>query len=163
MDPSREDCPVCESNRGIARISPGPVIYEGTHWIVEHAYPSSLLGWVVIVLRRHVEALRMISVAEAAELGALQRTVGVALHSLLGTEKEYSVCYGEAPRFSHLHFHMVPRAPDLAEPLRGGRVFHHLKSIDPPVADDAVREFCRSMREAMGTEGLLRGDSGTAS
>ena len=92
-----DDCPVCAANQGIKRISPGPVIYEGMAWQVEHAYPSSLLGWLVIVLRRHAEALHELTEAEAEELGVLQRAAAMALHQELGCAKEYSICYGEAP------------------------------------------------------------------
>ena len=56
MNERPSDCPVCRANEGIDRISPGAVIYEGRAWQVEHAYPTSLLDWLVIVLRRHVEA-----------------------------------------------------------------------------------------------------------
>ena len=35
--------------------------------------------------------------AEAVELGELQRAVGCASREALGTEKEYSVCFGEMP------------------------------------------------------------------
>jgi len=50
-------CPVCRSNRGVERISPAPPVHEGRFWLVEHAYPCSLLGWLVIVLKGHAEAL----------------------------------------------------------------------------------------------------------
>ena len=136
------DCPVCDANSGKKRISPGAVIYEGTAWQVEHAYPSSLLGWLVIVLRRHAEALHQLEPEEAVELGVLQRAVAITLNTKLGTAKEYSICYGEAPRFSHLHVHLVPRALDVDESLRGGRVFAHLKAQDDALPLETVSEFC---------------------
>ena len=71
MTESQGDCPVCRSNEGVHRISPGVVIYEGQAWLVEHAYPTSLLGWLVIVLRRHSEALHDLTPDEATELGGL--------------------------------------------------------------------------------------------
>ncbi len=43
---------------GEQRISPGPTIYESRYWLVEHAYPCRMLGWLVIVLKRHVIAKR---------------------------------------------------------------------------------------------------------
>jgi diadenosine tetraphosphate (Ap4A) HIT family hydrolase len=51
------ECLTCESNTGEKRISPGPTIYEGNYWLVEHAYPVKTIGWLVIVLKRHAEAL----------------------------------------------------------------------------------------------------------
>jgi hypothetical protein len=50
------ECLTCKSNSGEQRISPGPTIYEGEYWFVEHAYPVKRLGWLVIVLKRHEEA-----------------------------------------------------------------------------------------------------------
>ena len=50
-------CHTCESNSGEKRISPGCQIYSGQYWLVEHAYPSDLVGWLVIVLKRHCEKL----------------------------------------------------------------------------------------------------------
>lgn len=146
-----DGCPVCASNRGERRISPGPVIHEGAWWLVEHAYPSSLLGWLVIVLRRHAEALHEITDEEAGELGLLQRTVAVALREELGCVKEYSVCYGEAPGFSHLHVHLIPRGPELDEDRRGGGIFVHLRSPEEAVAEEAVTAFCETMAESLST------------
>ena len=51
------ECWTCKSNLGEKRISPGPTIYEGKYWLVEHAYPIKMIGWLVIVLKRHAEAL----------------------------------------------------------------------------------------------------------
>jgi hypothetical protein len=53
-------CRVCQSNEGRARISPGEPIYEGDHWVVEHAYPLSAaqawhgMGWVGVTMRRRM-------------------------------------------------------------------------------------------------------------
>lgn len=51
------DCHTCRSLSGERRISPGPTIYEGRNWLIEHAYPTGLKGWLVIVLKRHADAL----------------------------------------------------------------------------------------------------------
>jgi diadenosine tetraphosphate (Ap4A) HIT family hydrolase len=66
------ECLSCRSISGEKRISPGPVIYEGTYWLVDHAYPTSHLGWLVIVLKRHAEALHELSREEFAELAEIQ-------------------------------------------------------------------------------------------
>ena len=81
------DCYTCRSISGEQRISPGPIIYEGRCWLIEHAYPTQLKGWLVIVLKRHnvhfhvvakppdlpqeltgAKVFAMINVAEAAAL-----------------------------------------------------------------------------------------------
>ena len=97
------ECVVCASNEGRQRISPGLVLHDGDHWLVEHAYPVSLLAWLVIVLKRHAEALDELTEEEARELGLLQRRVALALRDDSNCAKEYSTCFGEAPRIAHPH------------------------------------------------------------
>ena len=138
-------CLSCQSNTGRERISPGPPIYEGQFWLIEHAYPTSLLGWTVIVLRRHAEALHDLTDAECAELGRLQGAVARALRAAFGCAKEYSVCYAEVAGFEHIHFHLVPRAPGLPSTQQGGAVFSHLKSPDPVVPAPVVIRACEEL------------------
>ena len=79
MEPSEEStmsCYSCEALRGERRISPAEHIYDGRYWIVDHAWPTALVGWVVLVLRRHAAALHELTVDEFAEMGeVLARTV----------------------------------------------------------------------------------------
>ena len=42
------DCSTCRSISGERRISPGPTVYGGRYWLIEHAYPTRLKGWLVI-------------------------------------------------------------------------------------------------------------------
>lgn len=150
-------CPVCESNEGRERISPGPTIFEGEHWVVEHAYPTSLLGWMVIVLKRHAESLHELSRAEGVELGLLQWAVARAQKVQTGCLKSYSVFFAEAADFAHTHVHMVPRAVDLSPELRGGKVFAYLKAApDDVLPREQVAEFCT--RVSNDVERALAGD-----
>jgi diadenosine tetraphosphate (Ap4A) HIT family hydrolase len=48
-------------------------IYGDEHWRVAHAYDSSLLGWLIVLARRHVESLADFTEQEAASLGPLLR------------------------------------------------------------------------------------------
>src|SRR5260370_12981866 len=66
------ECFSCRSISGEKRISPGPYIHEGNYWLVDHAYPTSLKGWLVIVLKRHVEALHELSQEEFKDLADIQ-------------------------------------------------------------------------------------------
>ena len=66
------DCLTCKSISGEKRISPGPTIHEARFWYIEHAYPCKLKGWLVLVLKRHVEALHDLTQEEFLELGELQ-------------------------------------------------------------------------------------------
>jgi diadenosine tetraphosphate (Ap4A) HIT family hydrolase len=120
------DCKACPSIRGEARISPGPFIWQSPLWIVDHAYPTSLPGWVVIVPRRHVEELHALTSSEWAEYAALLPAVVTALRDVTGCAKEYVVCLAEGEGFKHIHFHVIPRMADQPESLTGPRVFGYL-------------------------------------
>ncbi len=78
-----------------------------------------MVGWLVIVLRRHAEALHELSTDEFMELGRVLELTVRALHGKLGPAKEYAACYAEAKGFEHIHFHVVPRARDMPEELLG--------------------------------------------
>src|SRR5512135_1177493 len=77
------ECWTCRSNSGEQRISPGPTIFEGKYWFVEHAYPVKVLGWLVIVLKRHAEALHELAAEEFTELAQIQARVIPLLHEEL--------------------------------------------------------------------------------
>jgi diadenosine tetraphosphate (Ap4A) HIT family hydrolase len=140
-------CWSCESNAGVRRISPGPPVYEGTHWLVEHAYPTALLGWLVIVLRRHAAALHELSTDEFHELARIQAMVIPLLATTLQTEKEYVACYAEAEHFQHVHFHVVPVTSDMPATVRGARSFSLLMVSEADALDPTrVRSFCESLR-----------------
>jgi diadenosine tetraphosphate (Ap4A) HIT family hydrolase len=101
------------------------------------------------VLKRHAEALHVLTEDECAELGTLQWAVAKTLASQTGCAKEYVAFFAEMPGFHHVHFHVVPRAVDLPADLRGGKVFALLQAArDDVVAPDRVVEFCvRASRE----------------
>lgn len=121
--------------------------------MVEHAYPSSLVGWLVLVLKRHTEALHDLSAAEAAELGMLQGAVARALHSETGCAKTYSLLLAEAAGFNHVHVHLVPRAEGLGRDRTGVRIFGYLKSPPEEVASpEEVDAFCRRARLSVSAE-----------
>ena len=144
------ECLSCLGLKGTPRISPGPPIYIGEYWQVEHAYPSALVGWLVIALRRHAVALHELSSLEFAEFGSiLERTVR-ALHDATGAAKEYVACYAEQGGFEHIHFHVVPRAPDLPEEFRGAGSFAFLRvSGSEAAAPELVRRLCESLQASM--------------
>jgi diadenosine tetraphosphate (Ap4A) HIT family hydrolase len=152
---------VCESNKGVARISPGPPIHEGRYWVVEHAYPSALLGWLVIVLKRHAEALHLLTEAESVELGLLQWASAKTLAALTGCAKEYVAFFAEMPGFHHVHVHVVPRHAQLDPKLRGGNVFALLQATRSDIVGaDRVAEFCARAAEEISV--LLAGVSASS-
>ena len=142
------ECLTCKSNSGEQRISPGPTIYEGEYWMVEHAYPVKRVGWIVIVLKRHAEALHDLSAEEFAELGELQSQVTRFLFEELHYQKEYISCYGEAEGFAHIHFHVLAKPADLPEELKGGKNFNLLKVCrEEAVPPGEIIEFCKLLQE----------------
>lgn len=141
-------CYTCLSNSGELRISPGKTIYEGEHWVIEHAYPSGLIGWLVIVLRRHAEALHELNDDELNELGILQKRTVKLLHSVLKCEKEYIMCFAETPGFKHIHFHVVPKPKDLSPESIGTNIFTMLKvNQTQSIPREKIANFCEKMNK----------------
>jgi diadenosine tetraphosphate (Ap4A) HIT family hydrolase len=145
-------CVACEANAG-QRTAPGGVIHQDVYWRLEHALsPAPLAGWLILKPLRHCEGLEELTEAEAAALGPLLRRACAALRAATGAAKVYSAFWGEA--VAHLHIHLIPRAPDLAEELRGPAIFELLRravheGVGVPDADaaaiaDAVRELLNS-------------------
>lgn len=66
-----------------------PPLIEADHGKVEHAYPTSVRGWLVMVPKRHCEAIRGLSPPELAEFGKLTGLCGQAIQAVLGARKEY--------------------------------------------------------------------------
>ncbi len=144
------ECWTCLSNSGEKRISPGPTIFEGKYWLVEHAYPIKVKGWLVIVLKRHAIALHELSREEFSELSNIQSNIINILHKELNCEKEYVSCYAEKGHFNHIHFHVFAKPNDLSMEFLGTRSF---KLIDIPEAEAIPKEeiilFCNILRERM--------------
>jgi diadenosine tetraphosphate (Ap4A) HIT family hydrolase len=141
------ECLPCKSNSGKQRISPGPTIFEGEYWLVEHAYPVKRVGWIVIVLKRHAEALHELSAAEFTELGRLQSQVIRFLFEELHCQKEYISCYGEAEGFPHIHFHVFAKPTDFPEELKGGKSFNLLKvSRENAIPPAEIISFCELLQ-----------------
>lgn len=131
------ECFSCESLAGRKPIKPGPIIHDGKYWIVDHAYPSKLVGWLVIVLKRHAEAMHELTSEEYLELQELIRKTTSLLHEELKTKKEYVAFFAEGKGFAHIHGHIIPRAEDLPEELKGPRIFAMLKPEGPGAVGDA--------------------------
>jgi diadenosine tetraphosphate (Ap4A) HIT family hydrolase len=141
------DCWTCLSNSGEKRISPGPAIFEGRYWLVEHAYPVQRTGWLVIVLKRHAEALHELSADEFVELGTLQSEATRILFEEMHCAKEYISCYAEMEHFQHIHFHVFARPADFPDEIKGGKSFALLKvTPEEAVAADVIAAFCERLQ-----------------
>jgi diadenosine tetraphosphate (Ap4A) HIT family hydrolase len=143
-------CHSCSSISGKNRISPADTIYEGKYWVIEHAYPTSLKGWLVIVLKRHAEKLHELSEEEFIELSKLQYMVIQRLKECLDYEKEYVVCFGEGSGFAHIHFHIIPKPKELADELKAGKIFAFLHpSEDDKLEAEDVIDFCEDFKKPL--------------
>lgn len=154
MEASPDTCYSCLANAGTRPISPGTRIYEGMCWNVEHAYPTKLPGWLVLVLKRHAAAVHALSRAELVEMGELLGRVTMLLHAEFGSVKEYISCYAEAEHFNHVHIHVVPRAADLPDELQGPRSFALLKATEADAVPPAeIITLCERLRERISLSG----------
>ena len=142
------ECYTCRSNSGEQRISPGPTIYEGKYWLIEHAYPSKLKGWLVITTKRHVEKLHELSKEEFRELAEICEKTTKVLHKTLNCQKEYAMCLAEVEHFNHIHFHLIPKPNALPNDLTGTKIFALLKVTEKDaVPRGEIKRFCESLRK----------------
>jgi diadenosine tetraphosphate (Ap4A) HIT family hydrolase len=129
---------------------------------VVHAFNANLEGWLVVLPRRHIEALDELTFDEAAALGGLLRALTAALRDVTGCAKTYVLLLAEMEGFHHLHVHVVPRDRDLDPALRGARIFGLLGnpdlSIVPPERMDEIALEVRAHLVAAGAVDL--GDGG---
>lgn len=98
-------------------------IYRARYWDVVHNYETSLPGWLVLVARRHVESIDVLTHDEALELGILLRRVSLALKASTGCLKTYVAQFAEMVGHQHVHFHVIPRMADQPADRRGVHVF----------------------------------------
>jgi diadenosine tetraphosphate (Ap4A) HIT family hydrolase len=118
-----DGCYSCDNNERFAALPIRERIAADEHWRVAHAIGTAVPGWLVLVPRRHVSTIADLTDAEAAGLGPWQVRLSRALAAATGCVKTYVVQFAEAEGFSHVHFHIVPRMPDLSAHLRGPNVF----------------------------------------
>ena len=101
-------------------------IYRTPFWDVVHSYNTALPGWLVLVARRHIEAVAELLPEESVELGLLLTATSQALAAVTGCVKTYVVQFAEAAEHPHVHVHIVPRMHDQPNRYRGPNVFGYL-------------------------------------
>lgn len=131
-------CVTCElvSRRDRNEAPPWDRIARAEHWDVVHAFGTSLEGWLVLVVRRHITSVAELTDDEANELGFLVRDVSAAVQTAVDCDKTYVVQFAEHPQHPHVHVHVIPRPRDLPNDSQGPRIFGFL-GVD---ADEAVPE-----------------------
>jgi diadenosine tetraphosphate (Ap4A) HIT family hydrolase len=137
--PDDRDCLSCINNARLD-LPPRERVYVSSTWRVAHAFGTALTGWMVVLPRRHVIALDELTPAEAADLGPLLTGLTSALRQVVGCDKTYVALFAEAEGFQHIHFHVVPRHPDLDAGFRGPRVFGLLGGDPDRYVPDGVMD-----------------------
>lgn len=114
---------------------------ETKNWVVEHGYPTSVKGWMVIMPKRHVISTHELNRDEMAEFGELLQAVCLGQHELYQTEKEYFVQYSEGEGYTHLNVHVIPRLAKWPEALKGFNVFSGIGDhVQNPITEMAAAE-----------------------
>lgn len=121
------DCYACRREAEFDGLPPRECIAFDRHWRAAHAFGTAVHGWLVLLPRRHVTAVHDLTDAEAGALGVWQVVLSRALRRATGCLKTYVVQFAEAEGFAHVHFHIVPRMPDLPAEHRGPGVFDLLR------------------------------------
>ena len=115
-----------------------------------HSYNTSLEGWLVLVVRRHITSLAELTAAEADELGPLVRNVSAALHQVSGCDKTYLAQFAEHPDHQHVHVHLIPRRADHPVDALGPKVFRFLgDNAGQHVTEARMNEIAGRLRQAI--------------
>ncbi|MEW6239915.1 MAG: HIT family protein [Chloroflexota bacterium] len=145
-------CKTCEliarRNAGVAPLWDS--IHRTPYWDVVHSYDTALLGWLVLVVRRHITAVDELTDAEAIELGQLVRRTSIALKVITGCVKTYVIQFAERADHPHVHFHIIPRMADQPENRHSTRIFGYLGvSEEERVSQEAMNALAAKVREAL--------------
>ncbi|MET7597983.1 HIT family protein [Streptomyces sp. NPDC005481] len=141
------ECYACGKEARFDELPPRERIAGDAYWRVAHCFGTALLGWLVLLPRRHVTAVHQLTDAEAAALGTWQVRLSRALRDVTGCVKTYVVQFAEAEGFAHVHFHIVPRGAELPPEHRGPGVFALLRRPEQEqVPDDLADDLARSLR-----------------
>ena len=142
----------CETCELVARRDEGlaPLwdsILRTPYWDVAHSFNTSLPGWLVLVLRRHAEAVDELTEEEVQELGRLILHTSRALKEITGCLKTYVMQFAEAQGHPHVHFHVVPRMADMPEDLRSTKVFAYLGVPDEErISQEEMNRIARQVQ-----------------
>jgi len=147
-----KSCKSCElianRNAGIAPL--WDCIYRTPLWDVAHCYETALPGWLVLIVRRHIESLHELTDPEAVELGRLIHRISSALKEVTGCVKTYVLQFAESPQHRHVHFHIIPRMEDQPEDRRSTQIFGYLGVPEEErVSQEAMNAIAVKVRERL--------------
>jgi len=146
-------CRTCEliERRDAGDAPPWDLILRTPGWDVAHAYGTSVEGWLVLVLRRHITAVADLTDSEAGELGPLLKQVSLALRETVGCLKTYVAQFAEDPLHPHVHVHVIPRMADQPDDQRGPRGFGQLGLVeDRWVPEQRMNAITAGMQRHLG-------------
>lgn len=136
--------------------APGNVVFEDELWRVEHILePVPLAGWLVLKPLRHVTSFADLTTSEAAAFGPLLHRVTQALTQVVLPAKVYVCLFAEAQGFAHIHFHLIPRGPDVPPDARGPAIFKWLAraSVEGNLVDPSeAASVAMRVRTLLGTD-----------
>lgn len=147
-------CKTCELivNRDAGTAPLWDCIYRTSLWDVVHSYDTALPGWLVLVVRRHIESIDELSEPEAVELGRLIRSVSFALKEVTSCVKTYVLQFAESAEHPHVHFHIIPRMADLPENRLGTQIFGYLNVPEEErVSQEVMNAIGGKVREILNT------------
>ena len=148
-------CSTCEllTRRDMGKAPLWDSIHRAKYWDVVHCNDTSLLGWIVVVVRRHIGAIDELTSSEALELGALLRKISIALKEIIKCQKTYVMQFAEAEGHNHVHFHVVPRMANQPEEFRSVKIFKLLGvSEKDRVSEERMNEFAIQLRRILESE-----------
>jgi len=103
-----DGCIACDLSEGRVPL-PGGLIYETTHWLVEHCIGPLGAGALIVKPRRHVTAVAELHDAEALELGPLLRKASEVARGLVDAEQVYNCLWSHAGgQPVHIHYVVQP-------------------------------------------------------
>jgi diadenosine tetraphosphate (Ap4A) HIT family hydrolase len=125
-------------------------IYRTPLWDVAHCFETSVSGWLILIVRRHIESLDELTDSEAVELGQLIRNTSSAIKAVTGCLKTYVLQFAESPDHPHVHFHVIPRMADLPENYRSTHIFKYLGVPEEErVSQEAMNEIASKVRDIL--------------
>lgn len=146
-------CRTCElvQRRDAGGAPPWDQIVRTPTWDVAHAFGTTIEGWTVLVVRRHIDSVAQLSDEEAAELGPLVVRVSRALQQTVGCAKTYVAQFAEHPAHRHVHVHVIPRSADLPDDRQGPRIFGELGAPeDRSVPEARMNEIASALQRHLG-------------
>lgn len=142
------ECQTCRAIAGEISLTNGPRVDLDEHWLVEHCHPVAVVGWLVLVLKRHARALHELTDDEAVALGRWLPALTRAMHEVTRCEVEYVVQFAEGEGFHHVHFHLMARTAAWPNEYRGPEVFDTFGHVDSGGAG-AAWGFVESVERAI--------------